>query len=561
MSMLTLHYSRAPTPERSPLTLAWLAALWMGIPGNWPLWRQLMEMSQQGQISGAGFTLVFGAVVCAALGALLSLLAWRPLIKPLLSVLLLATAVQAHFMGSYGIVIDPSMIINTLQTDARETRDLINLQFIGHVFFLAVLPMVWLWRQSLPRGRWWPRLGRNLLSAALGLALAVGFLMLSFAEASSTMRNHKSLRYMINPLNGLWSAGAALAQTHQQPKGPPQVVGQDARLRPLAPGSKPPLLVLVVGETARAANFSLNGYARPTNPELARLPVTSFTQVTSCGTSTAASLPCMFSHLGREAFTSEKPHQENLLDVLQRAGLAVLWLDNQSGCKGVCDRVPSAQAINPVRSDKPLPQGLCGADGECFDEALLHDLDGRLAALDAQRRARGVVLVLHQMGSHGPAYFKRTPEQLKPFVPECRSSALQRCPTQELHNAYDNTIAYTDRVLARTVAWLEQQQQHYNPALVYVSDHGESLGENGLYLHGMPYAMAPDEQKHIPLVMWLPPATAQAAGVDARCLTDKRHEPRSHDGLFHTMVRLGGVSTTLYRAEWDWLNSCNARTH
>ncbi|MCH7342181.1 phosphoethanolamine--lipid A transferase [Pelomonas sp. CA6] len=540
----------------SPLNLAWIAALWMGTVGNWPLWQRMLGMSEFAEPKGRLFVLVFAAIVCALLGALASLLAWRPVVKPALTAMLLITAVLAHFMGSYGVVIDATMITNALQTDVRETRDLLGLRMVASVLVIAALPAWWLWRQPLKDSSWARRISWNLGGLVLGLIAAVLLALTSFADLSSTMRNHKSLRYMISPVNALWGVGVVAAESQRKPKGPPEAIGLDAKLAPRAEGAKPPLVMLVVGETARAANFSLNGYAKPTNPELAKLPVLSFRNVSSCGTSTAASLPCMFSPLGREVYTDLKPHQESLMDVLQRAGLAVLWLDNQSGCKGICDRVPNAQAINPARADHPLPQGLCGADGECLDEALLHDLEARIAQLDPQRVARGVVLVLHQMGSHGPAYYKRTPPDRKPFQPECRSNALQQCPVDEVRNAYDNTIAYTDRVLASAVRWLETQQDRFAPSLAYVSDHGESLGEKNLFLHGMPYSVAPQEQKHVPMVLWLPEASSRAAGVDRACLAQRLDTPLSHDGLFHTVLSLAGVQTQLYRKDWDWVGAC-----
>ena len=245
-------------------------------------------------------------------------------------------------------------------------------------------------------------------------------------------------------------------------------------------------------------NFSLNGYARPTTPELAKLPVLSFTDVSSCGTATAASLPCMFSPLGREAFDA-RASTENLLDVLQRAGLAVLWLDNQAGCKGLCERIPNAFTHQLPPAPAPCPPACAMA--RCFDEALLHALDKRIAALDPERVKRGVVLVLHQMGSHGPAYYKRSPPDLKPFQPECRSNALQRCAREEVINGYDNTIATTDRMLARAVTWLQGQQKRSSPGMYYVSDHGESLGEKGLPArHALRHGPArADARAHDPL--------------------------------------------------------------
>ena len=312
--------------------------------------------------------------------------------------------------------------------------------------------------------------------------------------------------------------------------------------------------MLVIGETARADHFSLNGYARPTNAETAALGVISFRQVSACGTSTAASLPCMFSHLGREGFGARNQEQENLLDLLQRAGMAVLWLDNQAGCKGVCDRVPQASAGQAPRGTAHAA-GLC-KDGECLDEALFTGLDERLAALPAQRRERGVVLVMHQMGSHGPAYYKRSPAASKPYLPECLSHALQDCSTDALVNAYDNSIAYTDHVLARSIGWLQRQQAAFDPILLYVSDHGESLGENQMYLHGMPYALAPREQTQVPMLMWLPPQSEAAAGVTRECLLLQRDAPLSHDHLFHTVSTWLGVGSQLVKPALDLAAPC-----
>jgi lipid A ethanolaminephosphotransferase len=316
-------------------------------------------------------------------------------------------------------------------------------------------------------------------------------------------------------------------------------------------GAKPPLLVLVIGETARADHFSLNGYQRPTNPELATRQLLSFTEVSSCGTSTAASLPCMFSHLGRKGYDGRAREHENLLDLLQHAGLAVLWLDNQAGCKGLCARVPQANANSPASGDARLLAGLCDGE-ECLDEALLRGIDQRLAALPAERRAQGIVLVMHQMGSHGPAYYKRSPADRKPFQPECTTNVLQQCAREAVVNAYDNSIVYTDHVLSQAIGWLQDQAGAYDASLLYVSDHGESLGENNLFLHGLPYAVAPREQTHVPMLLWLPSQrSAQLA-----CLRARRDAALSHDNLFHTVLGLVGVTAAEYQPALDLMAAC-----
>ncbi|MGM9481147.1 phosphoethanolamine transferase [Roseateles sp. NT4] len=544
-------------PDTSrPLTQAWLAALWMGLAANWPLWKQLQTLPGV----GIGFTLAFAGMVVAATGAVLSLLAWPRLIKGVLLVLLLSAGALAYFIGSYGIVFDPTMVVNMLQTDARETRDLLSWKLLASLLLLGALPAWWLLRRpKAPAQATAKRLRDNLAAFALGLVAMVLLALSVFATLSSTMRNHKSIRYLVTPLNAVYSVSMVGVRSLSGPKGPPVVIGADARLLPRAEGAKPPLLMLVVGETARSMNFSLNGYGRPTNPELAKLPVVSLKDVTSCGTATAASLPCMFAPQGRAGFDADKP-QQNLLDVLQRAGLAVLWLDNQSGCKGLCDRVPNSPTSKLPEGAAPLPAGLCHKDeldgDECFDESLLHELDKRIAALDPERVKRGVVLVMHQMGSHGPAYFKRSPDDLKPFLPECKSNQLQDCERQQVVNGYDNTLVTTDRLLARSIAWLQAQSSRFDTGMLYVSDHGESLGENGLFLHGMPYAIAPAEQTHVPMILWVPEGGALAASLKPGCLQGLRDKPASHDNLFHTTMGWVGARADVYKPEWDLFAGC-----
>ena len=536
---------------RNPLTLAAAVGVWIALLPNWALWQALLALPESRSTRGVIFLIGFGAMLAALLTGLLALFAFARSIKWAAAVFLLAAAFGAYFMVSYGVVIDPTMMVNVLHTDARETRDLLNWRLLASVLLLAGAPLLVLWRvpvRSLPLAS---QAWRNGVAAAACAALLLGLVLALFADLSSTMRENKSLRYRINPVNSFYALGRLGADSAARPKGPPTVIGSDARALPPKPGAKPPLLLLVIGETARAANFSLNGYARPTNPELAGTAALSFRNVTACGTSTAASLPCMFSHLGREGYAARQRDHENLLDLAQRAGLAVLWVDNQSGCKGLCERITNAFARDPAPGAPPLPAGFCEG-GECFDAALLHGLDQRLAALPAQQRARGVLIVLHAMGSHGPAYYKRSPLQRKPFMPECVTNVLRKCDPASLMNAYDNSIAYADHVLAQAVGWLQGQTAAHDPALLYVSDHGESLGEHGLYLHGMPFAIAPREQTQVPMIVWLP--TDAPTRVD--CLRAQRELPLSHDNLFHTVLGLLRVSAAEYRLTMDAFAAC-----
>jgi lipid A ethanolaminephosphotransferase len=541
---------------RNPVTLAMCASLWLASLSNWPLWQAFAALPESSSLRGRLFLLGFGLIIAAVTTAILSLLAWRWTIKPVVVLFLLAAAFGAHFMGAYGVVIDPTMMVNVIRTDVHEVSDLLSLQLLFNVLLLSVPPLLLLWRVPLAGKPFLAQSMRNALVLGAALVLAGILIMLSFAHLSSAMRNHKELRYMINPLNSFYALGRVAFDSAAIRGGPPAEIGKDVRLLPRPADAKPPLVMLVLGETARSDHFSLNGYSRTTNPETSQLDVISFREVMSCGTNTEASLPCMLSHFGRDGFVGRAQEYENLLDLLQRAGMAVLWLENQSGCKGLCERVPHAFAsAAPVGTTHAA--GLCNND-VCLDEALFTGLDERLAAMPEAQRKLGVVLVMHQMGSHGPAYSKRSPEQRKPFMPECTSKALQECSQQQLVNVYDNSIAYTDHVLAQGIDWLSRQQASFSPSMLYMSDHGESLGENNLYLHGLPYAIAPREQKHVPMILWLTAKTAAAMTLDDACLRKRKDEAFSHDNLFHSVMGLAGLTSTEYRADLDVFHSCRA---
>ncbi len=538
----------------NPATLLILISLWIAVAGNGALWQELHKLGRLQSAADIWVAVCTGLLIWGVLVALGALLAWRRSIKPVLIFLLIAAALGMHFMMSYGVVIDDTMMINVFQTDPRETRDLLNTRLFITLLLVAGLPMIWLLRQPVQQTGWKKQLLRNALILIAGCAVLLAAIALSFQGFSSLMRNHKHVRYLLNPLNSLYAIGQIATKPLRHGPQPLQAIGQDAKLgASYAAGGKPPLLMIVVGETARSANFSFNGYARETTPQMKALSQTEalvyWKDAWSCGTNTAASLPCMFSHLGKEAFEDSKARYESLLDVLQRAGLAVLWLDNQSGCKGVCDRVSN---VNTVKAN--LPEHC--SSGECHDLVMLHELDARIAALPAAQRAKGVVVVLHQMGSHGPAYFKRVPDAFKKFQPECLTNNLSECTREQITNSYDNTLLYTDQLLFSSIKWLKARENTARSAMIYVSDHGESLGEKGIYLHGLPYAIAPNEQKQIPWLNWFSPDFVAAQKLDLACLQKNASQRITHDNLFHSVLGLLDVKTTLHNTKLDVYASC-----
>ena len=529
--------------EFAPETLALLGALLIVGAFNGPFWSAIVADRAMHSSADWRFVIALFAAMAALHFVLIALLSTRRILRPLLALLLVISAVTSHFIGRYGVVIDPSMARNVLATDVREAGELIGPALLWALGLGAALgAALWMLRtRQRPMRR---AVLVRISSLAVALAVAVVALLLIYQDLSSMMRNRHELRYTITPANVIWSTARVLiTDAHGVAAREPPLPA--VRAVAVAADRRPTLLVIVAGETARAANFSLNGYARETNPELAKLDIVNFLHATACGTSTEVSLPCMFSAYGRENYDEAKIRRsESLLHLLARAGLDVVWLDNQSGCKGVCDGLDTRDLS---RAQVP---GLC-ADNRCLDEILLHGLQE--IAADASRDR---VVVLHQLGNHGPAYFRRYPAELQRFTPACESNELRDCTREQIVNAYDNAILYTDRFLARTIRYLDTLRSRFDVALVYMSDHGESLGERGLYLHGLPYAIAPREQTEVPMLWWLAPEAANAAGINLSCLRARAATAVSHDNLFHSVLGLLAVRTPAYRGERDLFAAC-----
>ena len=540
--------------------------------GGWPSWRPTMTTEAlalcvglffalacngrflAGALAGRdwaeGATWVFGACMLILLTALHTLLIClvlhRRFARPLLAVLIVVAALATYYMQRFGVFLDPSMLRNVLHSDPAEAGELVGWWMLPHLMFYAALPMVLLWWVQLPHRSLRRAVLSRLAAIAVAAVLVVVSLLLVFQDFAALMRNQRELRYLITPANVVYSSARVLIGNTREASRARTVVGADARLGPAWQArSRPALFVVVVGETARAANWGLSGYARQTTPELAKLDVLNFRDVSACGTNTETSLPCMFSAIGRRDYDEDRIRgSESLLHVLQRAGFGVLWRDNQSGCKGVCAGLPQEQ-LDQLR----LPE-LCNGD-RCLDDILLHGLDAIVR--DTQGN---LMLVLHMLGNHGPAYFKRYPDALRRFTPTCDTPNLGKCSRQEIVNAYDNALLYTDRVLANIIAFLKQRESRFDTAMLYVSDHGESLGESGLYLHGVPYAIAPSVQLKVPMVWWLSPGFTSSFALDRDCLAAQTAKPWAHDHLFHSVLGLLQVQTSVYEPALDVSAAC-----
>lgn len=509
---------------------------------NLGFWRFLYERLEVENFATLLFVFSLPVFAFVPLYWLFNLFIVPYLAKPVSALLLVVSAAANYAMFNLGVFIDSDMYRNIVETNLREASDLMTFSAVLWVLVTGVLPAVLVCIVKIDYQPLSAEIKRRLLRFAVTLLIVLGFAASSYKEYVSFGRNNNQVRKLVNTFNWMYAVG----RYYQRQANARRVfVTLDPAPVLAKKDNQKQVFVLVVGETARAQNFSLYGYERETNPLLKKQDIIVFDDVSSCGTATAVSVPCMFSHMPRKSFDAvDAKYTQNLLDLLKAAGYSVLWRENDDGCKGVCERVETEDMLQHKTSP------YCKGD-YCWDEVLLEGFEERLRKVKDRE-----VIVLHTMGSHGPTYFKRYPDAFKKFVPACDTADLQNCSREQIVNTYDNTILYTDFVLSKVIDVLKKFPE-YNSALLYVSDHGESLGENNIYLHGIPHRIAPDEQKKVPMFLWLSERAKRTAGANVQCL--RRNAVRdsySHDNIFHSLLGYLNVRTPVYDPAYDIFQKC-----
>ncbi len=491
--------------------------------------------------------LALGIGLLAGFIALIVTFSAKFVFKPVLIVIVLAAVSGAWFMDRFGVIIDGEMIRNAMETNQAEAGHLITPAFILHMLLFGVLPSLFIAAVDIVHR---PMLKKVAVNLMIILPCLVVFGLAGLSNSGTfifNIRQHKAWFRTLNPVFPMASAAGFFIGQSKEQNIVVQPLGTDAKVADDGPAGhrKPRVTIIVVGETARAQNFQLGGYPRETNPELSKRDIVYFDNTSSCGTATAVSVPCMFSVYGRKDYSHAKAMAtEDLMDVLTHAGIETEWWDNNTGDKHVADRIKKTDLF---QSNDPR---FC-AGGECLDQILVDGLNAWLDQVDGD-----AVLVLHQLGNHGPAYYLRYPEEFRKFVPDCRSVEFDTCTPETITNAYDNALLYTDHILSEVIDTLGAQGERLDTAMIYMSDHGESLGENGLYLHGAPYMFAPTQQTHVPFVLWMSPGLQQSSGVEQACIAAKANAPLSHDNLFHSVLGLMQVTTDVRDPALDIFTNC-----
>ena len=528
----------------SSTTIIACCVMFMAVFDNDAFWSSLflvIEFSDPGM-----YLFVFScfAFIFSVTFVFLSIFGIGKAFKPLLALVLILASITSYYMDAYGTVFDSDMVLNVVETTLNETMDLLSVDIFFHVLLFGFFPALFVFTVKRKQRSCLDEFKKRAIAVLVIVSIATISIYASYKDFTFVFRENREVSFFVNPVYPIRAVYRYTAKRIQKSNAQFLNVFDDAhRVKPQT--SDKNILIMVVGETARAKNFHLNGYARNTTPELEQLDVLSFKNVSSCGTATGISLPCMFSDLSHDDFdVNDAKNRQGLLDALNIAGIQVLWRENNPDCKGICDRIETHEGA-AIHMDELCNEGLC------YDEVLLKGL-----AQYVKNLQRDAVIVLHAQGSHGPAYYRRYPEKFRQFLPECNTISVQNCTDEEIVNAYDNTILYTDYFLAKVINYLQTSPDTKNSAIFYISDHGESLGENGVYLHGLPYYIAPDEQTHVPMIAWFSEGFSKNKNLDISCLESKLDDTLSHDNMIHSILGLMDVGSVLYAEDLDMFASC-----
>ena len=533
----------------SSISLILFVSLFITVIDNQVFFSKISEHLNIFTLQGGGYVFTVYAIIFSILVFIHLIIGQKYFLKVLMSLLLIVSAILAYFGQELGVIFDVDMMRNIVDTvkdnNQHEALELLSLPLIKHVLLYGVLPaafvlIVNISYKSFAKETLWR------VFTAIGLVVFISaLLLLNFKSATYFSRENHDLRVYTTPLYAINSVVGFVRLELKKNKTPLKTIGKDAIQQ--KQGINRRIGIMVVGEAARWDHFSLNGYFRDTNPKLQYIDIINYKKASACGTSTAYSVPCMFSFLGKDRYSPEKAAgQTNVLDVLQKTGVKVYWIDNNSSCKGVCKRTGH---IN-IRSKPNQQSPFYTKYGELFDEELVVQVENVLANDESNS---DILLVLHTMGSHGPQYYKRYPDAFSQFEPACRKASPQECTDKEIINAYDNTILYTDHVLSLLIDYLKKEKSNFDTFLIYASDHGESLGENGVYLHGLPYLLAPEAQTHIAMLSWFSESYIRNESLNYADMQALGDQDVSHDYLSHSLLSLFDVSTKVYKAEYDLL--------
>ena len=432
--------------------------------------------------------------------------------KFLLVLFFIINSIAVYFINTYSVILDESMIGNVLNTDYAESSSFFSIKLILYIILFGILPSIYIIKVKIIN----VTVKKFLTITSLTLLFILG---LVFANSSNVLwidKNSKTLGGLAMPW--CYSVNISLFYVHKSQKNEKEILLPNATIK----DNQKSIVVLVIGESARSENFSLYGYKKNTNPLLSKTPNVFHFNATSGATYTSAGVKCILEH------TRTDDLYEILPNYLFRNNVEVIWRSTNWG-------EPPVHIKNYQNREALMPN--CKGEGCNYDEVLLSGLKEQIVASKKNK----ILIVLHTSTSHGPTYSKKYPPQFETFKPVCNSVELGNCSQTELINAYDNTIVYTDYILSNVIEDLKQLKE-YKSAMIFVSDHGESLGEKNLYMHGLPLSIAPKEQYEIPFIVWLSDNSSKQL---------KPNKIVSQNYVFHSVLNFLNIQSPIYNEKMN----------
>lgn len=478
---------------------------------HWPFFR-LVTDNVKGDLNGVLITVSLVVLMLALNFFFYTLVLYlgRIVGKCLLALLFVGNAVCLYFINTYQVLVTDKMMGNVFNTQYSEASGFFSGQALLYILFLGILPAVYLFMQKTDYGK--PK--RFFAGAGLSLGLA---LLIAFGNMTNWPwidRHATKLGSLLMPWS--YTVNSIRFYNAEKKRNRKAIPLPDARIA--TPGKD--VCVLIIGESARRENFSLYGYGKPTNPLLEKDSVTAL-MAEAAATYTTAGVKAILDH------KPTKKLYEILPNYLFRNGVDVTWRTTNWGEPPVhIDKYYKAKDLQKMNPE---------ADGK-YDEILLAGLKEEILSCTKDK----MLVILHTSTSHGPTYNKKYPAKFEVFTPVCTTVEMAKANPKELMNAYDNTIVYTDYLVHSVIEMLKDVPQRRS-CVLFVSDHGESLGEGNLYMHGVPMAVAPKEQIEIPFIVW----------TSDKNLKIRPDQKVGQYHVFHSVLSFLGIDSPVYDQEKD----------
>ena len=458
--------------KRSITLISALLSIYTLLAYHYPVFKVIVE-NLEGGFNGVIITVGFAVLMLATNFFFYNLLLYltRTVGKWITAFTLIGDAIMLYFVNTYDVLVTDSMMGNVFNTRYSEASGYFSLSAVLYVVFLGILPATLLILQQID----YKSLKRFGINTGIALATMVAMVAININNFTWIDRHATKLGSLLMPWS--YTVNTVRYYNAERKRNQKEILLPDATIT----NSRKEVVVLLIGESARSQNFSLYGYDKKTNPLLENQAVTALT-AKSAATYTTAGVKAILDHKPTDKL------YEILPNYLYRAGVDVVWRTANWGEPPVhiekYQKVADLKAAYPDADDK-------------YDGILTVGLKEVVESSTADK----VLIVLHTSTSHGPTYYSKYPSEFEHFTPVCTTVEMAKAVPEELINAYDNTILYTDYLVNEVIESMKSLTD-YRSCVMFISDHGESLGENNLYMHGVPMAMAPKEQVEIPFIVW-----------------------------------------------------------